>query len=171
MNFGVGDRYVSDSRHNRNHCKFTTMIQKFKLDPVKLHSDFRMFVGELVGTAPSTRSTFAEEQDIFMLCHRPYNYVCMYSDFKLFYICFCTVLYIFLILNLKPKLCKVIKEWFFMTLSFGQTHIYSMNCTSLRIPSERHSDQTHRYTPDLHPISVADHEAKRWVSSTAVHLH
>lgn len=30
---------------------------------------------------------------------------------------------------------------------------------------------TYRYAPDLHPVSVANHEAERRVSSTAVHLH
>lgn len=30
---------------------------------------------------------------------------------------------------------------------------------------------TYRYAPDLHPVTVANHEAERRVSSTAVHLH
>lgn len=30
---------------------------------------------------------------------------------------------------------------------------------------------TYRYTPDLHPISVADHEAEGRVTGAAVHLH
>lgn len=30
---------------------------------------------------------------------------------------------------------------------------------------------TYRYAPDLHPVSVANHEAERRVTSTAVHLH
>lgn len=30
---------------------------------------------------------------------------------------------------------------------------------------------THRYAPDLHPVSVANHEAEGRVGSTTVHLH